>query len=260
MSAGGDEGRAEPAAAPPAPPPGPAFDAPAEARRLLRTVRAGALATLSADGPFASLVAVATRPDGAPILLVSRLAAHTRQLEADPRCSLLLPEGGKGDPLAHPRLTLVGRAVRAECEARLALRDRFLRRNPKSELYADFPDFSFWHVEPQMLHLNGGFARAASFRWDEIVTRLEGAESLLAAEAEAVAHMNADHAEALALYARVRGGATGGQWRLSGLDPDGLDLVSGDRVLRLPFESRIETPAELRRHLVAWAAEARAAG
>ena len=88
------------------------FDAVGLARELLRTVRSGALATLEPDGtPFASLVTIATDSDGTPLMLLSRLSAHTRNLLADPRCSLLFSAGGKGDPLAHPRLTVVGRAA-----------------------------------------------------------------------------------------------------------------------------------------------------
>jgi putative heme iron utilization protein len=140
------------------------FDGLALARTLSRTTPAGALATLTRDAgyPFASLTSVATDSDGAPILLLSGLAHHTRNLRADPRGSLLLAQGGlgagKGDPLAHPRLTVVGRlAPTAEARARA----RFLRRHPKAALYADFPDFSFWRLEPEAAHLNGGFARAA---------------------------------------------------------------------------------------------------
>ncbi len=233
------------------------YDARAEGRRLLRTVRAGALATLAQEGPFASLVSIATLPDGSPLTVISQLSAHTRQLEADPRCSLLLAEGGKGDPLAHPRLTLVGRAVQATAEDRPAWRARFLARHPKAELYVDFADFSFWRIGVASAHLNGGFARAAAFRADELLTSLEGAASLIDAEAGAVAHMNADHAEAVRLYATAVAGAPDGAWRISGLDPDGLDLCSGDRALRLAFPQRITSPGKLRRQLVDWAETAR---
>ena len=95
-------------------------------------------------------------------MVMSQLSAHTRHLQADPRCSLLLPEGGKGDPLAHPRLTLVGRAVQATADERPAWRTRYLARHPKAELYVDFADFSFWRVDVAAAHLNGGFARAAT--------------------------------------------------------------------------------------------------
>ena len=233
------------------------YDARGEARRLLRTVRAGALATLSPDAPFASLVAVATLPDGSPVMVLSQLAAHTRHLQTDPRCSILLAEGGKGDPLAHPRLTLVGRAVRAEPSERTAWRTRYLARHPKAELYADFADFSFWRMAVETAHLNGGFARAAQFDAADIVTPLGGAEALIEAEEGAVAHMNTDHRDALKLYATVLAGAPDGDWRTSGIDPDGIDLACGDRTARLEFPERITTPGDLRKVLVKWAEEAR---
>jgi putative heme iron utilization protein len=225
------------------------YDARAEAKRLLRAVRAGALASLAESGhPFASLVNVATDFDGAPLLLLSRLAAHTLNLERDPRCSLLLSQGGKGDPLAHPRLTVIGRAERTEDQH---VRGRFLRRHPKSELYAGFADFSFWRISVERAHLNGGFARAADFVGDAVLTPLDGADALLAAETGAIAHMNEDHREALALYATRLLGETEGPWRATGIDPEGMDLAAGDRTARLVFEERIKTPGELRSVLVA---------
>ena len=222
---------------------------------MLRTIRAGALATLAERGhPFASLVNVATDYDGAPLLLLSRLAAHTLNLERDPRCSLLLSQGGKGDPLAHPRLTVLGGAARTQDEH---VRGRFLRRHPKSELYAGFADFSFWRIAAERAHLNGGFARAADFAGNAMLTKLEGFEALLTAEEGAVEHMNADHREALSLYATKLIGEAGGPWRATGIDPEGMDLSAGDRTARLVFDAPVKTPEELRAILVSLATHAR---
>lgn len=234
-----------------------AFDAPGLARRLLRLVRSGALATLDrqSGAPFASLVAVASDHDGAPLLLLSRLAAHRANIESDSRVSLLLSQGGRGDPLAHPRLTVIGRAALADGPA---ARARFLARNPKSALYADFPDFSFFRLEMEGGHLNGGFARAATLDGASLRTDLSGAEALLAAEAGAIDHLNADHAEALQLYATALAGARPGRWRATGIDPDGLDLAAGDATARLAFPERVRDAGQLRAILVALAAEARA--
>src|SRR3954471_15823548 len=187
------------------PPPAPDFDAPALAKHLLRTLRTGALATLdrAAGFPFASLVTVATDLDGSPLLLMSRLAAHTLNLERDPRATLLLAETGKGDPLAHPRLTVIGRA---ELTAAPGARVRFLARHPKAKLYADFGDFSFWRLEIAGAHLVGGFGRIVDLTPDQVRADLAGAEALAAAEAGAVEHMNADHPDVLALYATVLAG------------------------------------------------------
>ena len=112
--------------------PDPAFDPIAEAKRLLRATRAGSLATLNGSGdPFATLTTVATDHDGSPLILVSQLSSHTRHLDKDGRCSLLLAETGAGDPLAHPRLTITGIAAKVtEPEARRAVRARFLARHP----------------------------------------------------------------------------------------------------------------------------------
>ncbi|MEA2758759.1 MAG: hypothetical protein QOH65_1372 [Methylobacteriaceae bacterium] len=232
-----------------------AYDALGEAKRLLRMIRAGALASLAEGGhPFASLVNVATDYDGSPLLLLSRLAAHTANLERDRRCSLLLSEGGKGDPLAHPRLTIVGRAERTRAEH---VRGRFLRRHPKSDLYAGFADFAFWRISAEGVHLNGGFAKAADFSGDAVLTPLDVADALLAAEEGAIAHMNEDHREALALYATKLLGEAEGPWRATGIDPDGMDLAAGDRTARVMFDKPIKTPGELRSALVALAAKAR---
>lgn len=235
----------------------PEYDAIGEARRLLRTIRAGALATLDSKGfPFATLVNVATAHDGAPILLMSKLAAHTRNLEQRPQASILLTQTGKGDPLAHPRLTISGNIAR---DADPLLRARFLARHPKSALYADFADFSFWRMTPTGFHLNGGFARAADFEPDAILTSLAGADELVAAEASAIGHLNADHADALRLYAAKLDGQPDARWHATGLDPEGLDLAAGDKTSRIAFPFRIATPGALREILVALAKQSRAA-
>jgi putative heme iron utilization protein len=224
--------------------PDPGFDAAGLAKHLLRTIRSGALATLGPDGvPFATLVTVATDPDGSPLLLTSRLSGHTANMEREPRVSILLAQTGKGDPLAHPRLTVTGRAGRTG-EPRV--RARFLARHPKAELYADFADFSFWRVEIAGGHLNGGFARAASLSAADLRTDLSGAEALVEAEAGALAHMNEDHREALELYATGLAGAAPGAWRTTGLDPEGIDLMLGDQTARVAFPGRVNHPKELR--------------
>jgi heme iron utilization protein len=238
------------------------FDPKAVAKGLLRATRAGALATIDRNTghPFASLVNVATDVDGSPLILVSRLSTHTANLEIDGRASLLLASTGKGDPLAHPRLTLLGSfaQIARDDPALPRLRRRFLARHPKSELYAGFGDFSFWRLQTVSAHLNGGFARAADLKAADVMTDMANAESLVDAEESAVAHMNDDHAEAVRLYATKLLGAEDGPWRLTGLDPDGLDLARGDATLRLPFPRRVINAGELRKVVVELAAKARA--
>lgn len=234
----------------------PPYDGLPEAKRLLRTIRAGTLATLQPGGaPFASLVSVATLVDGRPIVLVSELSAHTQHLRADGRCSLLLAQAGKGDPLAHPRLTLTGQAEQLDGEERENARSRFLSRQPKSSLYIDFPDFSFWRMTLDAAHLNGGFARAARFAGADLMAT---SDALADIERGAIAHMNDDHRDALALYGDVLAGAGEGAWIASGLDPEGIDLICGDRVARVLFDVPLAGPGELRGVLKTLADQARA--
>lgn len=241
--------------------PAPDFDPKAVAKELLRATRAGSLATIDRNTghPFASLVNVATDCDGSPLIHISRLSTHTANLEADGRASLLLAASGKGDPLAHPRLTLIGSfaPMPRDADRDAHIRRRFLARHPKSALYAGFADFAFWRLDAVSAHLNAGFARAADLKAADVLTDMSGAENLRDAEASAVAHMNDDHAEAVRLYATKLLGAEDGPWRLTGLDPDGLDLARGDATLRLPFPERILTAEQLRRVVVDLAKRAR---
>ena len=139
-------------------------EARALARRLISSSRYGSLAVLLPDGghPFASRTAVANDIDRAPVILVSDLSGHTSGLKNDPRVSLLLGAPGKGDPLAHPRITLQCKAERIgrDEERHPRIRARFLRRHPKSALYADFGDFAFYRLTPASASLNGGFGKA----------------------------------------------------------------------------------------------------
>jgi putative heme iron utilization protein len=227
----------------------------------LRSARFGSLATLGQDGhPAATLTSLATDSDGTPLILVSALSAHTGNLIADPRASLLIAPGGKGDPLAHARITLKLRARRIvrETPEGLRIRRRFLARQPKAALYADFGDFSFFALGIEAASLNGGFGKAYELRPADILSESTRAQARAEIEEGAVAHMNADHAEALRLYARVLLGARDGAWRATGLDPDGLDLALGDVVLRLGFPVSVDGPASLRTMLAELAAQARA--
>lgn len=231
------------------------------ARGLLRSARSGALATLGADGhPSASLVSLATDIDGTPLILISGLAAHTANLLADERASLLLSPGGKGDPLAHARITLklVARRVAHDGEEAARIRRRFLARQPKAALYVDFGDFSFFALQIAAASLNGGFGKAYELVPADMLSDPASSAAIARIEEGAVAHMNADHADALRLYATVLLGASDGDWRATGLDPNGLDLALGDMVLRLPFPHPVDSPTALRQALAALAETARA--
>jgi heme iron utilization protein len=197
-----------------------------DGKRLLRMARTAALATLDGGAPLTTLVGVASDWDGAPLFLMSELARHTRNLAGDPRASLLLTsEAGRGDPLNQPRLTLNGRVRRREGADG---RERYVRRNPKAKLYADFTDFSLRRLEIDTVHFNGGFGRADPLTPSDLLTPGDAA-ALGAAEAELLQRVEALGDEALAR----RAGGPKRVWRPVGLDPEGLDLSAGGQVARV---------------------------
>jgi putative heme iron utilization protein len=233
------------------------FDPKLAAKKLLREGRSGALATLmpSSGDPYCSLVNVATLADGAPVLLISTLALHTKNILADPRVSLMIDERKEGDPLEGARVMLMGRAsATADPEARR----RYLDRQPDAAMFAGFADFALYEVAISRAHLVAGFGRIVDLEPQDILTDLRDAESLLAAEAGAAAHMNEDHRDTLRLYATKLLGAPDGDWRCAGCDPEGLELQNGRIALRLPFPRRVNSPGVLRAVLKQLADEARA--
>jgi putative heme iron utilization protein len=237
------------------------FDAADLARSLLRRSRQGALATLMAGSgdPYCSLVNVASHADGSPILLISRLALHTQNILADNRVSLMLNERAEGDPLEGSRIMLAGRAEQAGGDELASLRRRYLNAHPSSEVFVNFKDFSFFRIRPLSAHLVAGFGRIVDLEPDQFLTDISDAASLLEAEQGAIDHMNADHCEAMNLYATSLLGAQPADWRCTGCDPDGMDLQAGATALRLDFPQRIVTPAALRQVLKQLADRARAA-
>ncbi|MEW6645162.1 MAG: DUF2470 domain-containing protein [Pseudomonadota bacterium] len=237
------------------------FDPAELARSLLRRSRQGALATLMAGSgdPYCSLVNVASAPDGAPILLISRLALHTRNLLADPRVSLMLDERRAGDPLEGSRIMAGGVAEAADEMTADALRRRYLAAHPSAEAFVNFKDFSFFTIRIAAVHLVAGFGRIVDLAPSQVLTDLAGADALLAAEEDILSHMNADHRETMSLYASRLLGAAAGDWRCVGCDPEGMDLQQEQQVLRLSFPRRIVAPDDLRRVLKELAERARAA-
>jgi heme oxygenase (biliverdin-IX-beta and delta-forming) len=228
----------------------------ADARALVRRALKASLATIAAGSghPYASLITVATDASGAPIFLISGLAQHTRNLSQDPRASILFDgTGAAGDPLQGTRVTLFGRAEKVQDEA---VKRRFLARHPEAAFYADFPDFAFWRLEAEGAHYIGGFGRIVDLQPAEIMVATEGAGDLLAAEPGIIEHMNADHADTVRLYATRLAGAPEGFWRMSGIDPEGCDLIWEDDARRIRFKALIATPGEARQELVRLANEA----
>jgi heme oxygenase (biliverdin-IX-beta and delta-forming) len=232
------------------------------ARSLLRRSRQGALATLmtGSGDPYCSLVNVASFADGSPILLISRLAIHTKNILDDSRVSLMLDERAAGDPLEGARIMLAGKAEEARGDDVAVLRRRYLNVHPSAEAFVDFKDFSFFRIRPAGLHLVAGFGRIIDLKPGQFMTDISDAAALLEAEQGAVEHMNADHREAMNLYATKLLGAEAADWRCTGCDPDGIDMQAGPNALRLDFPERVTSAAELRKMLVRLAAEARAKG
>jgi heme iron utilization protein len=236
------------------------FDPSRLTRLLLRKSRQGALATLMAGSgdPYCSLVNVASHPDGAPILLISRLALHTKNILADGRVSLMLDERTEGDPLEGARIMLLGRAEEAASDDLKIVRRRYLNAHPSSEAFVDFKDFSFFLIRPTRTHLVAGFGRIVDLAPKQFLTDVTDAKGLLEAEQAAIAHMNEDHRDAINLYATRLLAASPADWRCTGCDPEGLDLAAERLALRLDFPERVTGPEALRKMLVRLAEEARA--
>ncbi len=240
--------------------PAPDFDANGLARSLLRRSRQGALATLmtGTGDPYCSLVNLASHPDGSPILLISRLALHTQNILGDARVSLMLDERAEGDPLEGARIMLAGRAEEAGADQLAILRRRYLNAHPSAETFVKFKDFSFFRIRPTGAHLVAGFGRIVDLKPEQFLTDISDAGAVLEAEQGAVEHMNADHRDAINLYATKLLGAEVADWSCTGCDPDGMDLQAGTATLRLDFPERVTGPGELRKMLVRLAGEARA--
>lgn len=233
------------------------------AKTLVRSARFGSIAVIDVESgsPFASRVGVATDVDGTPLVLVSGLSAHTKAILADPRCSLLVGEPGKGDPLAYPRITLVCRAVKLDAGTpeRARAERRYLNRNPKAKLYVGLGDFSFFRLEVDRASLNGGFGKAYLLTRDDLIVGGPVVDELAQSEQRAIDHMNDDHLDAIANYARYFAKANGGGWVMTGIDVDGFDLTAGDDSRRVFFPSALSKAQDMRTTLVDMAKEAREA-
>lgn len=213
------------------------------AQTLVRTARFGALALLDkvSGAPGISRVGVCADVSGAPYILTSTLSSHTQNLVANPKGALLLGEPGKGDPLAHPRISVSGQFEEVQKGSRLhaLLRARYLLRHPKAALYVDFADFAFFCMKVEDSALNGGFGKAYELTVQDLLEEPSRAAGFAAQEAQAVAHMNEAHLDAVLLFATQLCGLPEGPWRLIGVDPAGMDLALGDKTARYWFDEKI---------------------
>lgn len=241
------------------------------ARHLLRASDRATLATRRREddgqggGPYAALVLIAVDHDASPLLLISGLAEHTKDIARDDRVALLVDgTAGLDEPLTGPRVTLTGRARRTDAPGHRA---RFLARHPGAAMYADFKDFGFYRVQVERAHLVAGFGRIHWIEGAALLADAGDAAALIEREADIVQHMNQDHADVVELYAtRLLGrkpGAPGTQWRLTGVDPEGADLRlagagAGGQVGRVAFRHRVRDAEQARVELARLAKQARA--
>jgi hypothetical protein len=220
----------------------------ATVRRLMRSADRAALATAMADGaPYASLVLLALDLDATPLLLLSDLAEHSRNIARDPRLSLLIDgTSGLADPLTGARATLLGRAEVASEERLMA---RFIARHPSASGYAGFADFRLYRIAVERAHLVAGFGRIRWVDGGEII--LAGDQGrLAAAEPSIVSHMNEDHAEAVN---RIAGGGEDSHregWRMTGIDPEGADFRRAGEIARAHFAIEVRDAGAARSELV----------
>ena len=214
-------------------------DPPVIGRLLARGCSRAVLATSLNGAPYASLVLFAVDLDASPLLLLSDLAQHSRNIAFDPRVSLLLDATqGHLDPLTGPRLTLLGRALANDDPRCLG---RFVSHHPSSADYAGFRDFHLYQLIVERGHLVAGFGRIDWIDSHEYLFARD-AGALAAAEPEILDHMNKDHADAIALYAHRLLGRTGADWRMTGIDPEGIDLRRDGETARLDFAAPVPIP------------------
>jgi heme iron utilization protein len=232
-------------------PPAPRRTPAEEARALVGATNVGTLATHSADGyPWASLVAFGSLGAGSPVLFVSTLAEHARNLERDPRASLVVAEPNPGtDVLAKGRVTLAGTAERPTPELADEARDVYVAAVPSAKAYMDFRDFSLWILRVERVRWVGGYGRMDSV--DAVSYGAAELDPVVRAAPGAVAHLNEDHADALLAMARALGGypdATAAS--CASIDRYGLDLdvdtPRGPSATRVGFAEPVSDPAGLR--------------
>ncbi len=228
-------------------------------RQLIRGSATAALSSLLRDGsPHGSLVLSACGLDAAPVLLISHLAVHTRNLKSDPRVALLYEDtGGLENPLTGPRATIIGRAEPVEDER---LVERYLRRHPNAAMYAEFSDFGFHRVVVEYAHYVAGFGKVERIKASDLLLQDGSLTTELALrEADILSHMNGDHADAVADIAALAGvsGASDEPWVLVGCDAEGIDLRRGGDLARCEFDDAMTSADDARSALVGLTDKAR---
>jgi putative heme iron utilization protein len=229
------------------------------ASQFLRAQRYGVLSTHSRSVPgypFGSITPYVLSAAGEPVIYISTLAEHTRNIAADRRVSLTVFDPADAhDPQAGPRLTYLADAYALTGEAAAAAGARYYRYFPAARAYADTHDFGFYALRAVRLRFIGGFGKIG---WIEPAD-IDLENPLAAAEADIVEHMNRDHADALHAYCRHFFGRTAQQVTMVGVDADGIDLLADGAPLRLWFDARAEDVDAVRRQIIALLQRTRAA-
>lgn len=226
-----------------------------ESRSFMRSQHSGVLSTLSqrvAGFPFGSVAPFILDHAGRPVILISTLAEHTKNIAADARVSLIV-QPYSPDMQVAGRATLLGRAQRLDDKSELG--PRYLRFHPQAESYFAMHDFHFYRIEPVRLRWIGGFGK---IHWVEPADYLVPELPLAGQEADILAHMNADHGDNLRAYCRHVHGVEAASAEMIGIDPDGFDVRADGRILRFAFPDLVSDAMAARRALVELAQAARA--
>ena len=233
-------------------------DAIVHSRQLVRAGRSAALSTILSKNegwPYSSFVTYATDQSGGLIFLFSDISDHTRNLKDDPRASVLVEQAsGRKNPQTGPRVTLIGEINKTKDTNHV---NRFLICHPRAKMYAGFTDFNFYHMLVERAHYIGGFASAVWHKGCEFQIVPKLAQNIKEAEPDILAHMNADHAEAVNLFANRLLRRKGDGWKMIGIDADGIDLMKNELLARLAFTSPLVKASDARAKLVALVSKAR---
>jgi putative heme iron utilization protein len=196
------------------------------------------------------------------VFFISELAEHTKNLRGDARASLLVAEGGEGDPLARGRVTLLGHAGKIAGDAdREAAKRAYLHAHPNAEYYVDYADFAFWRLDVEAVRYIGGYGRMS---WLEMADWRAAESDPIAPFARGILdHMNADHADAMVAYCHAfTKAADTTAATMTSIDRYGFEMSAqtarGPRPIRLAFSAPIATPDDARREMVAMVKRARA--
>lgn len=222
------------------------------AYRARNIVRASAFAHLSTldsnDGfPHGSLVMCACTQDCTPLIIISQLARHTKNINKDPRVSLFFDHSsGIRNRLAKPRLTLAGNVKKTDP---IVSRRRFSSRHPNIfDLLA--LDFSIFEVQIEQGHLIGGFGDIHNIKGKDFNLDCRKCNELISNENDIVDHMNEDHSDTIDLYAQSLLEQKNSGWKLTGCDPEGCDLYLDEIILRLSFPKIAKTPNDARKAFI----------